>query len=104
MRVKEEEEAEETPRERKKKKRKLKQTVPGQLVYIKQEEEDLDIRDMLQMSPKYSESEAENEEFRGGSMKRKLPDDDDEELDEEAEVDILLKQIRFRDDTPAPIR
>ena len=105
VKVKEEEEEEEPPKERKKKKkRKLKQSVPGQLVYIKQEEEDLDIRDILQISRKYSESEAENEEVRGGSMKRKLPDDDDEELDEEAEVDILLKQIRFRDDTPASIR
>ena len=40
----------------------------------------------------------------GGVEDGDEPDDDDEELDEEAEVDILLKQIRFRDDTPAPIR
>ncbi|KAM5540896.1 hypothetical protein V8D89_005540 [Ganoderma adspersum] len=101
--VEEEEEEEEAPKERKKKKRKLKDTVPGQLVRIKQEEEDLDIQDILQTSWRSAASEAENEEAQEGSLKRKVPEDD-EGLEEEAEVDILLKQIRFRDDTTAPIR
>ncbi|PIL35197.1 hypothetical protein GSI_02987 [Ganoderma sinense ZZ0214-1] len=88
------EEEEERPKEgRKKKKRKLKHTVPGQLVHIKQEGEDWDIPAMTgQTSLKSVARKAVKEGNQKRSLKRKAPEDDDA-LEDEAEVAVLLEQI-----------
>ncbi len=86
---KEEEDRKNILKERKKK-RKLKHAVPGQLVHIKEEEEDLGVPELLQTSLK-SAARTGNKEGRERRLKRKVPEPDEELEELEVEVAVLLE-------------